>query len=87
MFEEIVGKGTEPSGEGEKMIIIFRLRPWYAEEGLSSDKLKDKAAETPDINGIVDGSGKNQLGSPKTEWSYRLCRWVGKEIRCLNRQV
>ena len=41
------------------MIVILRLGPWYTEEWLSGDKLKDKTAETPDINGIVDGSGKN----------------------------
>lgn len=79
MLEELVGEGAEPGGEG-KMIVIFKLGPWYAEERLSRDKLKDKAAETPDINGIVNGSGKNQLGSPKAEWSNGLRRRVGKEI-------
>lgn len=83
MLEELVGEGAEPGGESEEMIVIFKVRPWYAEEGLSRDKLKDKAAETPDINGIFDGSGKNQLGSSKAEWGNELCWRVGKEIRCL----
>jgi hypothetical protein len=39
------------------MIIISILGTWYAEEWLAGDKLKDQAAETPDINSIVDGSG------------------------------
>jgi len=62
------------------VVVIFRLRPRYAEEGLSGDKLKDKAAETPDVKCFVDGSGKNQLGSSKAEWSNGLCRRVRKEI-------
>lgn len=82
MPEELIGEGTKPSSEGQKMIVIFRLGPWYTEEWLSSDKLKDKATETPDIKGIVDGSGKNQLGSSKTKWSNGLCWRVGKEICC-----
>lgn len=72
MPEELVGKSAEPSGEGEKMIVIFILGPWYTKEWLSGDKLKDKATETPDINSIVNGSGKNQFGSSKTEWSNGL---------------
>ena len=59
MPEELVGKSAEPSREGEKMIVIFILGPWYTKEWLSGDKLKDKATETPDINSIVNGSGKN----------------------------
>lgn len=82
MLEELVGEGAKPGGKGEKMIVIFGLGPWYAEEGLSGDKLKDKTSETPDINGIADGSGKNQLGSSKAEWSNGLCRRVGEEICC-----
>lgn len=69
-------------GEGEKMIVIFHLGTWYTEEWLSSDKLIDKATEAPDINGIVDGSSKDQLGGSKTEWSNKLCWRVGKEICC-----
>lgn len=83
MLEETIWQGAEPGGEGEKMIVIFKLRPWYAEEGLSRDKFKDEAAETPDISGIVDSSGKNQLGSSKAEWSNGLRRRLGKEICCL----
>jgi hypothetical protein len=41
------------------MIIIFKLGPRYTEEWLPGDKLKDKAAETPDINGVVDSAGKD----------------------------
>lgn len=82
MLKELIGEGTEPGGEGKKMIVVFKVGPWYAEERLSRDKLKDKAAETPDINGIVDGSGKNQLGSPKAEWSNGFHRRVGEEKRC-----
>lgn len=80
MLEKLVGEGTELGGEGEKMIVIFHFGAWYTEEWLSGDELKDKATETPDIYGIVDGSGKNQLGSSKTEWSNGLCWRVGKEI-------
>lgn len=62
------------------MIIILKLGPRYTEEWLSGDKLEDKAAETPDINGIVNSSGKNQLGWSKTGWGNGLCWRVGKEI-------
>lgn len=55
------------------MIVIFILGPWYTKEWLSGDKLKDKATETPDINSIVNGSGKNQFGSSKTGRSNELC--------------
>lgn len=82
MLEELVGEGTEPGGEREKMVVIFRLGPRYAEEGLSGDKLKDKTAETPDVKGFVDGSSKNQLGSSKAEWSNGLYWRVRKEICC-----
>lgn len=80
MLEEVVGEGAELGSEGEKMIVIFHIGAWDTEEWLSGDELKDKATETPDINGIVDGSCKNQLGSSKTEWSNGLCWRVGKKI-------
>lgn len=80
MLVELVGEGAELGGEGEKMIVIFHLGAWYTEEWLSGDKLKGKATETPDINSIIYGSDKNQLGSSKTEWSNGLCWRVGKEI-------
>lgn len=80
MLEELFGEGAEPGDEGEEMVVIFKLGPRYAEEGLSSDKLKDKAAETPDVKGFVDGSGKNQLGSSKAEWSNGLYWRVRKKI-------
>lgn len=62
------------------MIVIFKLGPRYTEKWLSGNKFKDKAAETPDINSIIDSSGKKQLGRSKTEWSNELCWRVGKEI-------
>lgn len=79
MIEELVGEGAELGSKGEKMIVIFHLGAWYTEEWQSGDKLEDETAETPDINGIVDGSGKNQLGSSKAAWSNGLCRRVGKK--------
>ena len=82
MPEELVGEGAELGGKREKMIIIFIIRPWHTEEWLSGDKFKDKATETPDINGIVDSSGENQLGSSKTKWTNGLFRGVGKKVCC-----
>lgn len=79
-MEEFVGEGTQPGGEGEEMVIIFILRSRYTEEGMSSEKLKDKAAETPYIKGLVNSSSKNQLGSPKTERSDRLFRRIRNKI-------
>lgn len=67
-------------GEGEKVIVILHLGVWYTEKWLSGDKLKENATETPDIKGIVNGSGKNQLGGPKTTWSDDLLWRIGKEI-------
>jgi hypothetical protein len=51
MLEELVREGAESDGEEEKMVIIY-VGPRYAEEGPSGDKLKDKAAETPDVKGL-----------------------------------
>lgn len=82
MPEKLVGEGAEPGGKGEKMIINFILGPRYTEEWLSGDKLKDKAAETPDIKSIVNGSGKNRFRSSKTERSNGLCWRIGEEICC-----
>jgi hypothetical protein len=82
MLEEFVGKRTELGSEGQKMIVILHLGIWYTEEWLSGDKLKDKAAEAPDISGFVDRSGKYQLGSSKTDGSNRLFWGVGIEICC-----
>lgn len=59
MLEELVGEGAEPVSKGEKMVVIFKVGPWYTEEWLSSDELEHKAAETPDIKSVVDSSGKN----------------------------
>lgn len=56
MLEELIGESAEPGGEGEKMIVIFKIWLWYAEEGFSRDELKDQAAETLDIKRIVHGS-------------------------------
>lgn len=47
------------------MVVVFKIRPWYAEEGLSRDELEDQAAEAPDIERLVDGPRKNQLGGPE----------------------
>jgi len=78
MLKERVGEGAEPGGEREKIVVIFKFGPRYAEEGLSSDKLKDKAAETPDVEGFVDSSSKNQFGSSKADWNNGLYRLVRK---------
>jgi len=72
--------GAELGGKGEKIIIVFKITPRDAEEGRSSDKLKDKTAETPYIEGFFDGSSKNQLRGSKAEWSYRPFWWVCKEV-------
>jgi len=82
MLEEIVGDGTEPGVEVEEMVVILKLGPRYAEERLSSDELKDKAAETPDVKGFVNGSGENQLGSSKPKWCNEFCGRMRKEICC-----
>lgn len=63
------------------MIIILKLGPRDTEEWLSGNELEEKAAKTPDINSIVNSSGKDQLRWSKTDWSNRLCWRVGKEIR------
>lgn len=80
MLEELVGEGAELSGECQEMIVILRVGPRYAEEGLARDELKDEAAEAPDVKGVVDGSGKNQLGSSKAERGNGLGRRVAEEI-------
>ena len=80
MLEQLFGKGTKLGGEGEKMIVIFPLRPRYTKQWLSGDKLKNEATEAPDVKSTVDSSAKNQFGSSKTDWSDGLCWWVGKEI-------
>lgn len=85
MPEKLVGEGAELGGEVNKMIVIFHPGVWYTEEWLSGDKLKDNATETPDINGIIDGSGEDRLGSSEAEWSNRLFRRIGKEI-CYSEQ-
>lgn len=69
------------------MVIIFKVGSWYTEEGLSSDKLKDKAAKTPNVEGFIDSSGEKHLRSPKTERSDGFCRRVGKEICYFSTQV
>ena len=81
MLEELAGEGAEPVGEREEMVVIWIPGTGY-EEGPSGDKLKDKATETPDVKGFVEGLGKNQLGGSKAEWSKGLCRGVRKEICC-----
>jgi hypothetical protein len=86
MLEEFVREGTEPGGEGEEMVVILRLGPWYTEEGLAGDKLKDKAAKTPDVKGFGDSSGKNQLRSPQTKWNNGFFWRVSKEI-CYLKEV
>ena len=82
MLEELAGEGAEPVGEREEMVVIWIPATGWAEEGPSGDKLKDKAAETPDVKGFVEGLGKNQLGGSKAEWSKGLFRGVRKEICC-----
>jgi hypothetical protein len=82
MLKRLVGEGAEMGGESEKMVVIFKPGPRYAEEGLSSDKLKDKTAKTPDVKGFVDGSSKNQFGRSKAVWSNGFYRRVRKEICC-----
>lgn len=79
MPEKLVGKGTKPGSEREKMIVIFILGPRYTEKRLSGDKFKDKATETPDIDTIINGSGKNQFGESKTQWSNGFLWRVRKE--------
>lgn len=64
------------------MIIIFILGWWNAEERLSSDELKNKATKTPNIKGVINDSGKNELRSPKAERSDGLCWGICKEICC-----
>lgn len=80
MLEQLVGEGTELGSEGEKVVVIFHLGVWYTEKWLSGDKLKENATETPNIKGIINGSGKNQLGGSKTEWSDGPFWRTSKEI-------
>jgi len=82
MDEELVREGTEPGVEGEEMIVVFKIGPWNAEKGLPCDKLKDKAAKTPDVKGFVDHTSKNQLRSSKTTRHNGLCWRIRKEICC-----
>lgn len=82
MPEKLVREGAEPGGEREKMIIIFILGPRYTEKWLSGDKFKEKATETPDIDSIINGSGKNQFGRSKTQWSNGLFWRVRKKKSC-----
>lgn len=51
------------------MIIIFIFGSWNAEERLSGDKLKNKAAETPNVKRVINGSSQNKLGSSKAKGS------------------
>ena len=81
-LEQLVGKGPKPGDKTEKVVVIFEIGTWDTEEGLSGNKLKDKTAKTPDVKGSIYGSSKNRLGSPKAEWSDKLCRRVCKEICC-----
>lgn len=41
------------------VLVGFRLGPRYAKERLSGDRLEDEAAETPNVEGFIDGSGNN----------------------------
>ena len=82
MLEELVGEGAQPGGEGEEMVVICIPATEHAEERPSGDKLKDKAAEAPNVKGFVDGIGKNLLGGSEAEWSKGLCRRVRKKICC-----
>ena len=59
MLKKLVGERAKPFSQAEKMVVIFKVGPRYAEKGLSGDKLKEKAAETPNVKGFVNGSGKN----------------------------
>ena len=78
MPEELVGEGPKPVGEREKVVVIFILGTRYAEKGLSGNKLKDKAAKTPNVKRSVDSSSENQLWCSKAEWNNWLCGRVFK---------
>lgn len=83
MLEYLVGERTDVLGEGEKMVVICtRVRPaiWQREEWLPGDELEDKAAEGPDISGMVDASVQNRLGGSKAQYSGGFCWWVVEEI-------
>jgi hypothetical protein len=56
---QVARKGPEQSSEGEKMFVVFKACTRDAEEGLPGNKLKDKAAETPDVRGSIDGAEQN----------------------------
>jgi hypothetical protein len=64
------------------MVVIFKApESRYAKERLSGDELKDKTAETPDVEGSVESTtSENQLRSPKTAWSKGLGGQIGEEI-------
>lgn len=51
------------------MIIIFIFGSRDAEERLSGDKFKNKAAETPNIKRVINGSSQDKLWSPKAKGS------------------
>lgn len=57
MLKEAIGESSELGNEEEEMIIICALAPRYAKERKSGDQLENKATETPDVKGLVDGSG------------------------------
>jgi hypothetical protein len=82
MAEELVRKGAELGCEGEQMVVIFIVRPRYAEEWLPGDELKDEAAETPDVKSFTNVSGKNQFGGPKAEGSHVFWWWLREEVCC-----
>lgn len=81
MLEKAVRKGAEAGSEVEKMIIILKVRSWYAEEGLPGDKLKNKAAKAPDIKSRFDCSGQDQLWGSKAERGDDLF-WRTREKVC-----
>jgi hypothetical protein len=88
MLIKTIGERSETGRKGEEVVVIshrFRFIPWYAEEGLSSDQLKEKTSETPYVKGLIDRSGKNKLGRPEADWSHGLDRWLLKEIGYRNK--
>ena len=64
------------------MVVVFKLRPWDAEQRPAGDELKKEAAKAPDIKGFVDSTSKNQLRGSKATRSDRFCGWVGEEVGC-----
>lgn len=80
MLEEVVRKRSQKIVELEEMVIVFTITRWYTEKRLSGDKLKDKTAEAPDIEGLVDGAGENQLRSSKAKWGEDLGRRIREEV-------